>query len=162
MATYLKSSDIPGNVTAKGYENTFELLSLSWGVTRNISSRAGKTQADGGVAVISELVCTKRFDFASSKLFSNAFSGTNLSKLTLFLTRQDKSGPITYIQIDLTDVIVSAYSFSAVGGEGTTVPEETFNLNYGSISITNTPPKADGTPGSPSTSGWNVTQNVKL
>lgn len=162
MSIYIKSSDIQGKVTAKGQENTFELLTCTYGVARAIGSRVGKSNADGGIANISEIICTKLWDAASTKLFSSAFAGTALAKMEIHFTRQDQDQSIQYLKVELEKVIVSAYSLSAIGSEGSAVPTETFSLNYGKINVTGTPPKADGTPDSPSSTGWDVLVNTKV
>jgi type VI secretion system secreted protein Hcp len=162
MSIYIKSSDVPGKVTAKGRENTFELLTCTYGVTRTIGSRVGKSNADGGIAVISEIVCTKLWDSSSTKLFQNAFAGTALAKMEIVFTRQDASESLVYLKLELEKVIVSSYELSAAGGEASAVPTETFTLNYGKINVTGTPPKADGTPDSPASTGWDVLLNTKV
>jgi type VI secretion system Hcp family effector len=163
VSIYVKSSDIPGNVTAKGFENTFEALSLTYGQTRNVGSRAGKIgKADSSLATIEEVVFTKPYDVASTKLFELSFSGKLLTSIVVSLVRQESSGPVTYSEITLEDVVISNYQFNATGGAGHDEPVETVNLNYGKITIKNTPPNADGTAGSPSSAGWNLETNSKI
>jgi type VI secretion system secreted protein Hcp len=162
MSIYIKSSDIPGNVTAKGQENTFELMSVEYGVTRTIGSRVGKANADGGIAQFSEIVCTKNWDAATPKLSAAVFSGTALASMEIHYTRQDGDQSLQYILVKLEKVIVSSYSIASSGGEGSGVPVETFSLNYGSIAVTNTPPKPDGSLGTPSTNGFDLINNKKI
>src|SRR5579862_5346955 len=96
VSIYLKSDDIQGAITTKGFEKTFELLSFSFGHVRNVGSRVGNTgKVDSSLANIQELVFTKHHDVASTKLFEYSFSGKLLSKLVISLVRQDATGPIT-------------------------------------------------------------------
>ena len=163
MSIYLKSDDIQGAVTAKGFEKTFELQSLTYGQTRNVGSRVGKTgKVDSSLAHIHEVVVTKNYDVSSTKLFEFSFSGKLLAKMVISLVRQDSSGPITYSEITLEDVVISGYQFGATGGAGNDEPSETVTLNYGKITIKNTPPGKDGTAGTPASAGWNVETNSKI
>jgi type VI secretion system secreted protein Hcp len=162
MSIYLKSSDIPGAVTAKGFENTFEIQSISYGITRNIGSRIGTTASDSSVANLSEISLSKQLDVASTKLFAASLDGKILSSMVISFVRQNAAGPETFLEITLGNVIVSSFSTSGVGGATTEAPTETFTLNYGTISVKNTPPKADGSAGTPATTGWNRVQNMKM
>ena len=162
MTIYLKSTDIEGGVTTKGFEKTFELESISFGVTRNVGSRVGKTVTDSSLGVISEISISKVYDVASTKLFANAFSGAILKTMVISLCRQDKAGPQVYSEITLGNVIIAGYNISGMGGEGSPAPQESINLNYSTISIKNTPIKEDGSQGTPATTGWSLITNAAM
>ncbi|HQT63791.1 MAG: hypothetical protein B7Z75_02080 [Acidocella sp. 20-57-95] len=163
MSIYLKSADIQGSVTTKGFENTFEVLSATFGQQRSVGSRVGKVgTVDSSLSAVSEVVITKIYDVASTKLFELSFSGKILGNMVISFVRQDQTGPITYSEITLTDVVISNYQFAGLGGAGTDAPTETINLNWGTFSIKNTPAAKDGTAGTPSTTGWNLGTNSKI
>ncbi len=163
MSIYIKSSDIPGAVTTKGFEQTFEVLSVQYGVSRAIGSRAGVTTSDSSTATVSEIVCTKILDAASLKLFSASLNGAILPSMTLSMVRQDAAaGPTTFLELDLGNVIVSNYQLNGVGGTSTASPTETFNLNYGTITAKVTLPNADGSAGTPASYGYNVGTMSKM
>jgi type VI secretion system secreted protein Hcp len=162
MSIYLKSSDIPGAVTATGFTNTFEILSIGYGLSRDVGSRSGVLATDASVANFSEVSLTKNLDVASTKLFAASLNGAILATMVISFVRQDASGPATYLEITLGNVIVSSYQLGGVGGATTAAPTESFTLNYSTISVKNTPINAQGAAGSPATAGWNVGTNTKM
>jgi type VI secretion system Hcp family effector len=165
---YVNSSDMPGGVTTKGFEKTFEALSISYGQSRKIGSRVGQTgRVDTSLAKVNEVIITKPYDVASTKAFEFSYSGKLLSKIVISLVRQDSSGPITYSEITLEDVVVSNYEFgiqpSAINDESTNnKPVETIAFNWGKMTVKNTPPGKDGTAGTPASTGWNLETNSKM
>jgi type VI secretion system secreted protein Hcp len=160
VSIYVKSDDIPGPIEVKGFENTFEVDSLSYGVSRTIGPRTGVYKADSKLIDITDVTLVKRYDSASTKLLTESFAGKLMSKWVISLTRQDNTAAITYCEITLEDVVITSYSAAAASGNGE--PTESFSLSFGKITVKNTPAKSDGTAGTPASTGWNRVSNTKI
>jgi type VI secretion system secreted protein Hcp len=160
VSIYVKSDDIPGPIEVKDFEKTFEVDSISYGVSRMIGSRTGVYKADSKLIDISDFALMKRYDSASTKLLTESFAGKLMPKWVISLTRQDNESAITYCEITLEDVVIASYSSAAANGGGE--PTESISLSFGKITVKNTPAKADGTAGTPASTGWNRLANTKI
>lgn len=145
MALYMKYDTINGDVTTSGFEKWIELNSFQWGVGRGISMQSGSSQGrEAGLPSLSEITVTKDYDAASSDLLKEALSGVAKPvKIAFTRTGKSGSGVENYLEIDMTDVILSGLSMSSGGDK----PSESLSLNYSTVSFKNTPMMDDGSAG---------------
>ena len=147
MAIYMKFGDIKGQVTTDGFKEWIELTSVQLGVNRSVSTGAGGRGREAANPSISDLVITKEFDVASSKLLQDAVAGTFNSKVEIKMTTTTKNKVDTFLALELTDCGVSSYSTSASSHEGIGGPPmESLSLNFTKIMYTPSPLDTKGTP----------------
>ena len=82
---------------------------------------------------------TKTVDKSSPKLFLAGASGEHIKDATLFVRKAGSNSD--YLQIKLTDVLVSSYQTGGSGGDN---PTESFSLNFAKVQYSYTGTDADG------------------
>jgi len=122
--------EIKGESTQKSYENQIEVLDYRFGV----SQPGGFSFAKGGTKVqsrLEDLSVMFRMCSASPKLMQYCASGKHLEKATLTCVKAAGDKPAKYLEIILTDVVVSGYRTGSGGSDE--VPQETITLNFAKI-----------------------------
>lgn len=118
-----------GESKQKGYEGQIEVLSFSWGV-----SQAGGFSYSGGGGVSKANVQDLSFSFrqcsASPKLMMSCALGKHYDDAKLTCLKAAGEGQEKYLEITLTDVIVSSYQ---TGGSGDDMPIESISLNFDKV-----------------------------
>ena len=148
MAIYMKYGAVNGDVTTQGFKNYIELTNVNWGVGRGISSPLGSdVDREASNPSLSEVTITKVYDVASSDLLKESLSGDGKAEVKIAFTRTKAggTGSETYLQVTLSDVMISGYSLSSGGDR----PAESLSLNFTKMEFANTPMTATGTPGTP-------------
>ncbi len=135
---FLKIEGIPGECTDDKHKGWIEVLSFSTGISQPSS---GSASSGGGRSAeranFSDFSVVKVVDKASPKLALFCANGEHIKEITLELCRAsgDKQ---KYLEIKLSDSIVSSYrpGGSAQGSE--TLPIEEISFNYGKFEVTYT------------------------
>ncbi|CAG19095.1 Hcp family type VI secretion system effector [Photobacterium profundum] len=136
--TYLKYGDIKGETTAKDYEGMITLLSVDWGVGREITSFTGTAQdREASSTRLHDMTITKLQDKASTYLFKEATIGKG-TDIQFYVTRQgDKVEEI--LKLELTDAMIA--NFNVVVNDDR--PTETITISYTEMVMTVTPTDDD-------------------
>jgi type VI secretion system secreted protein Hcp len=97
------------------------------------------------------ITVTKYIDTTTTTLLKCVWGGKQLDKAVIACYRADTSDgantPVEYLNVEMEDVVISAYSIS--GGEGD-IPQEELGLSYGKIQYTYKPKdKFTGAAGEP-------------
>jgi type VI secretion system secreted protein Hcp len=149
MAIYIKysSPDISGDVTTAGFENQIEVNSFQWGVGRAIGAPTGASgNREAGTASVSEVTISKSLDNGSGGLLKEALGKGGKAKLVISFVRTDgEVGADTYLEVTLSDTMISGYNLSSGGDR----PTESLSFNFVKIEMKFIPMKPDGTKGSP-------------
>ncbi len=122
-------TDVKGESTQSGFEGQIEILSFSWGV----SQAGGFSYAGGGgvsKANLQDLSLSFRQCKASPKLMQYCASGKHLDTAVLTCLKPTGTGQEKYLEITLTDVLISSYQ---TGGSGDDMPVESMSLNFAKI-----------------------------
>jgi len=133
MAAYLKYGDvIKGESEAEGHKGSdgwIEIGSVQWGCGRAISTPVGASaKREASAPSISEITITKLMDSTSPKLAKEALVGKAVTaNIELVETGEDKLQ--TFLTLNLTNCMISGYSFSSGGGR----PSESYTLNFTKI-----------------------------
>jgi type VI secretion system secreted protein Hcp len=128
---HMRFTGITAGTPNVNHSTDIPVSSFQFGVGRGISD-SPHTAAKPSV---SEITLTHTMDAYSTKLLNSALRGTATATspvVTLFFTATGTSGPYDYLQITLTNVLVSQYSVSS-GGEN---PTESISLNFVKITMT--------------------------
>ena len=112
-----------------GYKDQIEVLSFSWGVTQT----GGYSYGTGGSAArsnLQDLSLSIRYGPASPKLFQYCASGKHLDSAVITCLQAGGDKPQKYLEIKLTDVIISSYQ---TGGSGDDKPIDSLSLNFAKV-----------------------------
>jgi type VI secretion system secreted protein Hcp len=131
---FLKIEGVPGSVTDAKHKDEIAVIGWSFGDTQPVVATSG-VSASPGRPKMQDLKITMRTNKASPKLFLGAASGQRFGSAELSVW---KSGGSRFLDIKLSDVIVS--SFVSLGSSGSTdaYPMEEIMLNFAKIEITYT------------------------
>ncbi len=144
---FLKIEGIDGESTDDRHKGEIEIQSFSWGV-----SNAGSFSSGGGgagKASFQDMHFTRRFDKASPVLALACATGQHIPSAVLVCRRSGSDGqPVQYYKITLTDILVSGVATGGSSGGGD-LPTESFSLNFAKIEWEYLPIGADGLPGEP-------------
>lgn len=122
--------EIKGESSAAGYEGQIEVDNFSYGVTQP----GGFSFAKGGTKVqsqLEDLSVSFRMCSASPKLMQYSASGKHLDKATLTSLKAAGDKAAKYLEINLTDVVVSSYHSGTSSNDD--MPTETITLNFAKI-----------------------------
>jgi type VI secretion system secreted protein Hcp len=153
MAIYLKLGKVKGNVTADGYKDQINVLSVHFAVSRNISMETGNlANRESAKPQMSEIALTKKADNSVAAIFLEALKGSAGEEATItFVRTGDKLQE--YMSYKLYDVLVSSYSISAAGDEE---PIENITLSYSRIEVSYKDHDASNKSGNPQRVSYNL------
>src|SRR4051812_3187126 len=123
-----------------GAKGAIDLLAWSWGMSNSGSTHVGGGGGAGKVNV-QDISFTKYIDNASTTLMLQCCNGKHIKKAQLFVRKAGEK-PLTYIQIDMEEVLISAVSTGGSGGEDRLT--ENVTLNFAKFNFTYFKQKADG------------------
>jgi type VI secretion system secreted protein Hcp len=130
---YMQYGSIQGDVTAVGWEHWVELNSLSWGVSRAISSAAGSGSREAAAPQAAEVKVTMLSSNASPDFFQEATVG-QAATVTIDFVKTDNVGhQVKYIELKLTNALASSYQVSSGGDR----PTDSLSIDYTKIQFTN-------------------------
>lgn len=137
MPIFLNYDGIPGDVTTAGHEKWIEVSSIQFGVGRGMTSAtSGSGDREGSTPSVSEIVVTKTTDGASGNLLRASLGmgpGSEGKTVKVDFCKTDTSQPEPYLQLELTNTLVSGYSSSSGGDR----PSESISLNFTKIAYNN-------------------------
>jgi type VI secretion system secreted protein Hcp len=157
MPVFVNYDGVPGDVTAQGHEQWIEANSFQWGVGRGISN-ASSSPADreGTTPSVSEIVITKNTDSASPNLMRASLGLAPAGEgktVKIDFCKTDTSQPEPYLQLTLTNCLVSGWSCSSGGDR----PSETVTLNFTAVEFKNIGMGPANDTGSPDTAQYDLT-----
>jgi type VI secretion system secreted protein Hcp len=157
---FVNFGDIKGESTDKDHKDWVMIQSYSQSVTHQ-PSIAQKTAAGRSAerAHFSEFSIKKLMDAATPKLFEACCKGTHLKEVVIELVRAG-SKPVKYLEIKLTDVIITSIAHSVDPTPDVQFPTETVSMTFGAIEYTYTKQKPDGTAAGNVSAKWNVAQGA--
>jgi type VI secretion system secreted protein Hcp len=154
---FLKIDGIEGESTSDRHKGEINIKSFSWGASNAGSASAG---GGGGAGKVSfqDISFSKVLDKSSPKLMLATATGEHIKQVVLTGEASGKKGQ-QFLQIKLTDVLVSSYQQSGGSGE---VPTDSFSLSFAKIEFKYHPMNPDGSLGTPVTGGWDIKENKKV
>jgi len=152
-AAYLKIGDIKGESTDNAHKEWIDVLSWSWGMSRESGTGGG----GAGKATFQDIHITKELDKSTPLLMQACASGEAIPSAEITLTR-GSGNPVEYIHITMRDILVSSVSTGGSSGEDRLT--ENMTLNFSHIRIEYTPQNDDGSPGEPTEFSWNIAENT--
>ena len=160
MPIYMNYDGIQGSVTEAGHEKWIELMSCQLAAHRHMTSPTGRgTIREASTPNISEIVVTKNFDDASQKLFDASLRGEGKKVKIDFVRSAANKKQDNYLQIELENTLISSYTVSGHGGEGSSSPMESLSLNFTKIQYKQTLGDIKNVAGSPNISHYDLAKS---
>jgi type VI secretion system secreted protein Hcp len=150
-SAFLKLDGIPGESTAKGFENQIDVNAFTWGITTPNAPAGGGT----GRATFQDLAVIKAVDAASPPLFAAAAAGRHVSNATLTVVTSG-ANPAEYLRYCLRDLTVASVKQDEARAER---PAETVTFRYGQFAMAYGRQAPDGTR-TFVTQGWDLVGNL--
>lgn len=132
MAAYIQLPGIDGEVDDADHKKWVEVQAISLPIHRSISSDARGIGRQNGETSLGDLVVTKTWDTSTPKFAAYCASGKFLDTVTVHLCSNLSGKNVVNMELKLTNVVVSSYSYSATGDQSP-VPSECVTLNYTKI-----------------------------
>src|SRR3974390_1943589 len=115
MAIYMQwdTGSIKGDATQQKHTDWIEVTSVQFGVGRGIHTAVGHAQnREASEPSVSEVTISKPLDSASAMLFQESLKGNEGKTVKLDFVRTDKEGGVVYLQVILTNPLISGFSTS--------------------------------------------------
>ena len=153
FAIFLKIDGVPGESQDAKHKDEIDVLAWSWGLNRTVSEGKvnieGRTGSEGKVS-IEDLSIDKLVDKATPKLIALCASGALIKEA--FLTVRERA--FEFLKVSLTNGIITAVKDT---GSIEDPPTECVAINFAEVvKVEYTPQTADGSPGTPVSTGWDV------
>jgi len=148
---------IKGDSTVAEHADWITIDSLQFGVGRAISASGGGQDRETSNPSFSEITLTKSMDKASTELMMQAICGKSLEEAKIHFIQTggaDAKGQ-TYLEIILTDPIISSYSVSSGGDR----PTESISINFNALQMQYNLFKAGKAVQKGELKGWDIEKN---
>jgi len=157
MPIFVNYDGIPGDVTTAGHEKWIEVSSFQFGVGRGINnSSSSGADREGTTPSVSEIVVTKVTDSSSPNLFRASLGigpGSEGKTVKIDFCKTDTSQPEPYLQLELTNTLVSGWNTSSGGDR----PSESVSLNFTAVAYNNVGMGAANDTGNPDRAQYDLT-----
>lgn len=157
---FLKISGIAGESRDSKHKDEIDIQSWSWGAAQS-GTAGGAKGGGGGTGRVSmqDFHFTTLVSKASPKLIEACASGQHIPSAVLTARKAGKEQQ-EFLKWTFTDVLVSSYQ---TGGDASAdLPVDQVSLNFSKMQVEYKEQKADGTLGSSTTAGWDLSQNKKV
>jgi type VI secretion system secreted protein Hcp len=157
MGIYMDFDGIKGEATQQDHKKWIDVLSLSWGTGRGISTTAGSAQnREASEPTLSDVTIVKQFDAASPKLFTEACAGNQGKTVKIDITTTG-SPSVTFCTYTLSNALISSYSVSTSGDR----PTESVSISYTKMEFKFTPYDDKNKAGTPTTVSYDLATTKK-
>ncbi len=135
---FVKFDGIEGDSNVKAHAKEIEVLSFSMGASQPVAGTPSQSGGATSASVrFSEISIAKFVDSATPLLYKFCAAGNHINTITFSFHRAAKDGEtVKYLEVKLTNTIISNISTAGSGGEDLLV--EHLSLNFGKIETTYT------------------------
>ncbi len=127
----IEGPNIAGESTDTTHKGELEILSWSHGFSQS-TSPTRSTAGSGTVerADHQDFSFSKYLDASVRDILKVCWTGDQIDKITVTLLRSAEPDPVPYLEIIMSEVVVSSYSISGGAGD---MPIENISLAYGKV-----------------------------
>jgi type VI secretion system secreted protein Hcp len=152
MAIYLKLDGIDGDATHQDHRNWMRIENLDLGVRRKFRTRAGVTiNREGRQPALSPVRLAKRSCRATPLLMTESLAGSRSKTAVIHVVDTGSPGR-TYIEVTLSNVLISRYQIDGEGGR----PLESFHLDATKIEMRYIPRADDNSGAAPMVASYDM------
>jgi type VI secretion system secreted protein Hcp len=141
---FLKIDGIKGESVDKDHKDEIQIESWSWGAAQ--SSTGASSGRSSGKSCAQEINFTKLIDKSSPLLAAGVMSGGVIPNAVLIGRKSGGDKPVEFLQYEMKNVLISSYS---IAGSNSSLPMDSFSLNFASVTIEYKTQKPDGSAGDP-------------
>lgn len=135
MGIYMNFDGIEGEATQQDHKKWIDVLSLSWGSGRGISTAYDAAQnREASEPLLSEVTIVKEFDAASPQLVTEASTGSEGNAVKIDITTTG-SPSFVFCNYTLSNALIDSYSVSTSGDR----PTESVSISYTKMEFKFTP-----------------------
>lgn len=142
--------------SVQGPKGDIDVLAWSWGMSQSGTTHMGKG-GGAGKANFQDLSFTKFIDSASNALMISLAKGTHIPECVL-LVRKAGDGQKRYLQITMSEVMVTSVSTGGSGGEDRLT--ENVTLNFAKVKYSYAQQQGDGGVVADKDFAWDIAGNV--
>jgi type VI secretion system secreted protein Hcp len=135
MPAYIKLPDIDGECEEQNHKQWIVVESVGLSVHRSITPGATGSDRRSGTTSLGDLQVFKKADSSSPNVAAASANGVHMDEVVVHLCSTINKKNVVNMEIKLSDVLVSGYSYSATGDQSPP-PSESFTLNYTKIEWT--------------------------
>jgi type VI secretion system secreted protein Hcp len=154
---FMDVDGLKGESRDKTHAGKIDVLAWSWGVSNSGSAHMGGGMG-AGKANVQDLSFTKYVDMSSPDLLLASCNGKHFGTASL-IVRKAGENPLEYINIKMTDVLVTSVSTGGSGGEDRLT--ENVTLNFAKVEFKYTEQSAAGAKGKQPEIKWDIAGNAK-
>lgn len=154
----LELDGIKGESQDSKHGGCIDIDSFQWGFVNPGSMGRGGGGGTGKVQ-FQDMHFTKTADKATPLLVKAACTNQAIKKAVLYARKSTKSGLVDYYKVILTDSVVSGYQSGGNAGD-TSIPHDSFSLNFSKFEVEYYPQKADGSLEGAVTAMWDRSANA--
>ena len=152
MGIYMNFDGIEGEATQQDHKKWIDVLSLSWGVGRGISTvEENNNNREASEPSLSDVTIIKNFDAASPSLFTEATAGNAGKTVKIELTTTGEPSVVT-CTYTLSNALISSYSVSTSSER----PIESISISYTKLEFKFTPYDEAHKAGAPTTISYDL------
>lgn len=137
MSVFAQYDGIQGECTDQNHDKWIDVLSIDWGAAKPGGGATGQSRRRGG-AVVEDLVLTMEYEKASPKIQEKCLKGEVIPKLVIEQTATYGGARATYLNYELTNVMITSYQVSASGNDDAGPPTVVIGNNFEKIKVTYT------------------------
>ena len=157
MGIYMDFNGIKGEATQQDHKKWIDVLSLSWGAGRAISTTSGAAQnREASEPHLSDVTIVKLFDAASPKLFTSSVAESEGKTVKIDLTTTG-SPSVVFCTYTLSNALISSYQVSTSGER----PTESISISYTKLEFKFTPYDDKNKAGTPTTVSYDIATTKK-
>jgi type VI secretion system secreted protein Hcp len=153
---FMEIEGLKGESRDKAHTGKIDVLAWSWGASNSGSAHTGGGMGAGKVNV-QDLSFTKWLDMASTDLMLACCNGKHYATATL-LVRKAGETPLEYVQIKMSDVLVTSVSTGGSGGEDRLT--ENVTMNFAKVEFQYVEQTATGAKGKQPIMKWDIAGNA--
>ena len=154
---FLKIDGIAGESTDRNHKEEIELVSFSWGLTRQVVHGGGRSGGEAGRVQLKQFQFEMRVNKASPAVFLACASGKHIKEATLSVSRRGKAA-FDWLKVKFSDILISAYEQA---GDDEDPPYELVAFDFAQVEIQYTRSQR-GAGATPIKAGWDLSRNRKI
>jgi type VI secretion system secreted protein Hcp len=154
---FLDIAGVTGESQTKGFEGKIDIFSYSLGASNPTQVSTGSGSGAGKVS-LSSVSIQKVVDKSTPDLFRACCSGKHFDTGKLTVREAGGAAPVTYLELDLTQVFVDSISWGAASGGDK--PSESLSLSFAAITFKYQAQTAAGSADQGPTAGWDIQKNA--
>ena len=151
----LEIANIKGNCSVDGYAGQIILYSFSHSASLPMFMDRANTERTASLPKLSEMNVSKMSDVYTPALYAACVAGTKLGEVKIHVGRTEGSKFMSLFAYVLSDAMVSNIATGGGGGQ----PNDSFSLNYTTITQVYTQQNKDSTKKGSAGFGWDLVNN---